>query len=197
MRAAAATRPCARAAARRCLPCSLLTLTSRTLLRLGAAPARSPERIRPIAERFGLDADAVLDNIVYARAYTYEQQFGGCLVGWARSCRWAPRCLGTVRALEGAPLGQLCGCRAALYGVGAALPSDAVPADHAVARLPPALRAASPACRLPGATGGQDGEHRGAGGACSCCVGSLARVPSTTSSALRLAARRRRSPSSC
>ncbi|PRW56940.1 meiotic recombination DMC1-like protein [Chlorella sorokiniana] len=34
-----------------------------------------PERIRPIAERFGLDGDAVLDNIVVARAYTYEQQF--------------------------------------------------------------------------------------------------------------------------
>ncbi|KAL4451838.1 hypothetical protein ABPG75_007500 [Micractinium tetrahymenae] len=34
-----------------------------------------PERIRPIAERFGLDADAVLDNIVCARAHTYENQF--------------------------------------------------------------------------------------------------------------------------
>lgn len=35
-----------------------------------------PERIRPIAERFGLDADAVLDNILYARAHTHEQQYG-------------------------------------------------------------------------------------------------------------------------
>lgn len=34
-----------------------------------------PDRIRPIAERFNLDADAVLDNIVFARAFTYEQQF--------------------------------------------------------------------------------------------------------------------------
>ncbi|KAI3437822.1 hypothetical protein D9Q98_000269 [Chlorella vulgaris] len=34
-----------------------------------------PERIRPIAARFGLDADAVLDNVVYARAHTWEQQF--------------------------------------------------------------------------------------------------------------------------
>eukprot|EP00850_Spirogloea_muscicola_P010868 SM000065S20217 [mRNA] locus=s65:329172:331881:- [translate_table: standard] len=34
-----------------------------------------PERIVPIAERFGLDASAVLDNIVYARAYTHEHQF--------------------------------------------------------------------------------------------------------------------------
>lgn len=40
-----------------------------------AVPCR-PERIRPIAARFGLDADAVLDNVVYARAHTWEQQFG-------------------------------------------------------------------------------------------------------------------------
>ncbi|KAK9837579.1 hypothetical protein WJX74_000796 [Apatococcus lobatus] len=33
-----------------------------------------PERIPPIAERFGLDAEAVLSNIVCARAYTHEQQ---------------------------------------------------------------------------------------------------------------------------
>ncbi|KAL4424897.1 hypothetical protein ABPG77_002120 [Micractinium sp. CCAP 211/92] len=33
------------------------------------------QRIRPIAERFGLDADAVLDNVVTARAHTYENQF--------------------------------------------------------------------------------------------------------------------------
>ncbi|KAK2945425.1 putative Meiotic recombination protein DMC1 like protein [Blattamonas nauphoetae] len=33
-----------------------------------------PERIEPIAVRFGLDPTAVLDNIFYARAYTHEQQ---------------------------------------------------------------------------------------------------------------------------
>lgn len=33
-----------------------------------------PDRIRPIAARFGLDADAVLDNILHARAFTFEQQ---------------------------------------------------------------------------------------------------------------------------
>ncbi|XP_078172482.1 DNA repair (Rad51) family protein [Carex rostrata] len=33
-----------------------------------------PDRIVPIAERFGMDAGAVLDNIIYARAYTYEHQ---------------------------------------------------------------------------------------------------------------------------
>lgn len=37
-----------------------------------------PDRIKPIAERFGLDANAVLDNILYARAHTHEQQFGQC-----------------------------------------------------------------------------------------------------------------------
>ncbi|PUZ43683.1 hypothetical protein GQ55_8G027700 [Panicum hallii var. hallii] len=34
-----------------------------------------PERIVPIAERFGMDANTVLDNIIYARAYTYEHQY--------------------------------------------------------------------------------------------------------------------------
>ena len=33
-----------------------------------------PDRLRPIADRFHLDQDAVLDNILYARAYTSEQQ---------------------------------------------------------------------------------------------------------------------------
>lgn len=33
-----------------------------------------PERIQPIASRFGLDADAVLNNILVARAYTHEHQ---------------------------------------------------------------------------------------------------------------------------
>ncbi|XVE65941.1 hypothetical protein DITRI_Ditri08aG0040500 [Diplodiscus trichospermus] len=34
-----------------------------------------PDRIIPIAERFGMDPGAVLDNIIYARAYTYEHQY--------------------------------------------------------------------------------------------------------------------------
>ncbi|KAL0690306.1 hypothetical protein Bca4012_089984 [Brassica carinata] len=33
-----------------------------------------PDRIVQIAERFGMDPGAVLDNIIYARAYTYEHQ---------------------------------------------------------------------------------------------------------------------------
>jgi len=33
-----------------------------------------PERITPIAERYGLDADATLDNVIYARAFTHEHQ---------------------------------------------------------------------------------------------------------------------------
>lgn len=36
------------------------------------------ERIRSIAERFGLDPDAVLDNIVYARAFNHEHQVRCC-----------------------------------------------------------------------------------------------------------------------
>ena len=43
--------------------------------------ALRPERIRPIAERYGLDPEAVLDNVVYARAQTWEQQFGGWVLG--------------------------------------------------------------------------------------------------------------------
>jgi len=33
-----------------------------------------PERIAPIAERFNLDKDAALDNVMFARAYTHEHQ---------------------------------------------------------------------------------------------------------------------------
>ncbi len=31
-----------------------------------------PERIAPIADRFGLDQDLALDNIIHARAYSVE-----------------------------------------------------------------------------------------------------------------------------
>ncbi|OLY80664.1 Meiotic recombination protein DMC1/LIM15-like protein [Smittium mucronatum] len=34
-----------------------------------------PDRIREIAERFGLDSNIVMDNIIYARAYNSEHQF--------------------------------------------------------------------------------------------------------------------------
>lgn len=33
-----------------------------------------PDRLRPIADRYNLDQEAVLDNVLYARAYTSEQQ---------------------------------------------------------------------------------------------------------------------------
>lgn len=33
-----------------------------------------PDRLRPIADRFNLDQSAVLDNVMYARAYTSEHQ---------------------------------------------------------------------------------------------------------------------------
>ncbi|CAE1251542.1 DMC1 [Acanthosepion pharaonis] len=34
-----------------------------------------PDRLRDIADRFNLDQDAVLDNVLYARAYTSEHQY--------------------------------------------------------------------------------------------------------------------------
>uniref|UniRef100_A0A1B6LH26 Meiotic recombination protein DMC1/LIM15 homolog n=1 Tax=Graphocephala atropunctata TaxID=36148 RepID=A0A1B6LH26_9HEMI len=34
-----------------------------------------PDRLRPIAQRFNLNEEAVLDNILYARAYTSEHQY--------------------------------------------------------------------------------------------------------------------------
>lgn len=33
-----------------------------------------PEKLKPIADRFGVDADECLDNVSYARAFTHEQQ---------------------------------------------------------------------------------------------------------------------------
>jgi len=34
-----------------------------------------PDRLRDIADRFNLDQNAVLDNVLYARAYTSEHQY--------------------------------------------------------------------------------------------------------------------------
>lgn len=34
------------------------------------APSSRPDRLRDIADRFNVDHDAVLDNVLYARAYT-------------------------------------------------------------------------------------------------------------------------------
>lgn len=34
-----------------------------------------PDRLRSIADRFGLDQEGVLDNVLYARAYTSEHQY--------------------------------------------------------------------------------------------------------------------------
>jgi meiotic recombination protein DMC1 len=33
-----------------------------------------PDRLKPIAERFELDSDAVLENVIFARAHTSEHQ---------------------------------------------------------------------------------------------------------------------------
>ena len=38
-----------------------------------------PERLVPIAERYNLDPDAVLENVTYVRAYTSEHQIELCV----------------------------------------------------------------------------------------------------------------------
>ncbi|KAF2543835.1 hypothetical protein F2Q68_00031977, partial [Brassica cretica] len=48
-----------------------------------------PDRIVPIAERFGMDPGAVLDNIICARAYTYEHQYN-LLLGLAEKMSEEP-----------------------------------------------------------------------------------------------------------
>ena len=45
-----------------CLPLHIFQLCTR------------PDRLRPVADRYNLDQEAVLDNVLYARAYTSEQQ---------------------------------------------------------------------------------------------------------------------------
>ncbi|GLT99543.1 hypothetical protein SLE2022_169770 [Rubroshorea leprosula] len=45
-----------------------------------------PDGVLPIAERFGMHPGAVLDNIIYARAYTYEHQYNLLLVWLADVC---------------------------------------------------------------------------------------------------------------
>ncbi|KAL0234905.1 hypothetical protein GEMRC1_001488 [Eukaryota sp. GEM-RC1] len=64
--------------------CHTLCVTTQLPRTMGGAQGRvayidtegtfRPERIEPIAERFGLDVDTTLDNIIYARAYTHEHQ---------------------------------------------------------------------------------------------------------------------------
>ncbi|XP_039163064.1 meiotic recombination protein DMC1 homolog [Eucalyptus grandis] len=48
-----------------------------------------PDRIVPIAERFGMDPGAVLDKIIYARAHTYEHQYN-LLLGLAATMSEEP-----------------------------------------------------------------------------------------------------------
>ena len=40
-----------------------------------AISIRSPERLVPIAERFGMNGNDVLENVAYARAYNTDHQF--------------------------------------------------------------------------------------------------------------------------
>ena len=39
-----------------------------------ACTAFRPERLQPIAERYGLDHDAVLQNLTYVRVHTSDKQ---------------------------------------------------------------------------------------------------------------------------
>ncbi|KAG6499269.1 hypothetical protein ZIOFF_039026 [Zingiber officinale] len=48
-----------------------------------------PDRIVSIAERFGMDAGAICDNIIYACVYTYEHQYN-FLLGLAAKMSEAP-----------------------------------------------------------------------------------------------------------
>ncbi|OMJ10129.1 Meiotic recombination protein DMC1/LIM15-like protein [Smittium culicis] len=62
-----------------------LCVTSQLPLQMGGGNGKAayidtegtfrPDRIREIAERFGLDSSIVMDNIIYARAYNSEHQF--------------------------------------------------------------------------------------------------------------------------
>ncbi len=64
------------------LMCHMLAVTAQLPTSMGGGNGKvaildtegafRPEKIGPIAERFGLDGDAVLENIVYARAMTHE-----------------------------------------------------------------------------------------------------------------------------
>lgn len=49
-------------------------ISSNINLKISSSYSR-PDRLRPIAERFNLDQVAVLDNVLYARAYTSEHQY--------------------------------------------------------------------------------------------------------------------------
>ncbi|XP_021691994.1 meiotic recombination protein DMC1 homolog isoform X2 [Hevea brasiliensis] len=52
-----------------------LCVSTQSVFFLTTGTSSRPDRIIPIAERFGMDPGAVLDNIIYARAYTYEHQY--------------------------------------------------------------------------------------------------------------------------
>ena len=53
-----------------------MNYSSRTAIRFTLNVFRSrPDRLRSIADRFNLDHEAMLDNVLYARAYTSEHQY--------------------------------------------------------------------------------------------------------------------------
>lgn len=50
--------------------CFLLVNLFHIILDLYMSGSSRPDRLRDIADRFNVDHDAVLDNVLYARAYT-------------------------------------------------------------------------------------------------------------------------------
>eukprot|EP00795_Rhopilema_esculentum_P008931 gene8931-16561_t len=52
-------------------PNSVLKLVSQTVM----SQTVRPDRLRAIADRFNLDQDAMLENVLYVRAYTSEHQY--------------------------------------------------------------------------------------------------------------------------
>lgn len=50
--------------------CFLLVFLVELVLDLCLSASSRPDRLRDIADRFNVDHDAVLDNVLYARAYT-------------------------------------------------------------------------------------------------------------------------------
>jgi len=65
--------------------CHTLCVTAQLPIDMGGAEGKvayidtegtfRPDRIRAIADRFGIDNDAALENILYSRAYNSEHQY--------------------------------------------------------------------------------------------------------------------------
>lgn len=60
-----------------------------------------PERIESIADRFGLDAEQTLDNIIICRVFSHEEQMGQCVCHLLSHCHVRYRlCWYTIDAIK-------------------------------------------------------------------------------------------------